>query len=116
MTRIQAVTADDIQRVMRAALDSQPAFAAVGDVTALPNTGALSMYFDHKLRGSAMSSSTQRRRASAPQPWVSGAAPPHFVHAGGLAGVTAGIRAAAAAVTSSTAAGAPAATPPVYKH
>ncbi|RYG44314.1 hypothetical protein EON67_11900 [archaeon] len=37
LRRIQAVTADDLMRVMRKALQSPPAFAAVGDVRALPS-------------------------------------------------------------------------------
>lgn len=43
--RIQAVSAEDVIRVMRKALASPPAFAAVGDVSHLPEYAALRDFF-----------------------------------------------------------------------
>jgi len=50
LRRIQAVTADDIMRVMRQALMHPPAFAAVGDVSTCPDYGLLRSYFDGVVR------------------------------------------------------------------
>jgi processing peptidase subunit alpha len=80
--RIQAVTAEDVARVMRRALASPPAFSAVGDCSSLPDYDTLRGYFGQHGAGLGLGAPARRTTSVAfgkPAAVAAGGAPAQSV-------------------------------------